>query len=95
MLASGRRRRENPPSELTPVRRMKLGQEEEIQFGYHSPSHFARSQDYIKITDDGLGSEAIGNVWGCCAYGAFPLRGRAEFEVKIVKSLSRPSLKLD
>ena len=66
---------------------MKLGQEEEIQFGYYSPSqHLGRLQDIVRITNDGLGSEAIGRVDGYGAYGTLPLRGRAEFEVKIVNS---------
>ena len=84
MIARDRRGQEDLPLELTPVRRMKLGK---IQFGYHSPSqHLGHLQDYIRITNDGLGSEAIGRVWCYGAYGALPLRGRAEFEVEIVKS---------
>ena len=83
-MAREGKRQQHPPSEL---KRMKLGQEEEIQFGYYSPSqHLGRLQDIVRITNDGLGSESIGRVYGYGAYGTLPLRGRAEFEVKIVKS---------
>ena len=84
MIARDRKEQEDTSSEPTPVRRKKL---KKIQFGYHSPSqHHGDLQDYIRITNDGLGSEAIGRVCGYGAYGTLPLRGRAEFEVKIVKS---------
>ena len=50
----------------------------DIQFGYHSAS---RKQ--IKLINDGLGAEKMENNNGV-AYGAHPLKGRAEFEVKII-----------
>ena len=54
----------------------------DIQFGYHSASG-----KQIKLTNDGLGAERMNpdNVYdNGVAYGAHPLKGRAEFEVKIV-----------
>ena len=55
---------------------------EDIQFGYHSASG-----KQIRITNDGLGAERMDPdvMWkDGVAYGARPLKGRAEFEVKIV-----------
>ena len=86
MIARDKKEQEDTSesSESTPVRRKKLGK---IQFGYYSPSqHHGDLQDYIRITNDGLGSEAIGRVCGYSVYGTLPLRGRAEFEVEIVQS---------
>ena len=54
----------------------------DIQFGYHSASG-----KQIKLTNDGLGAKKMDpdNVRNNgVAYGAHPLKGRAEFEVKIV-----------
>jgi hypothetical protein len=84
MIARDKKEQKDTSSELTAVRRKKLGK---IQFGYYSPSqHHGDLQDYIRITNDGLGSEAIGHVCGYGVYGTLPLRGRAEFEVEIVQS---------
>ena len=55
---------------------------EDIQFGYHS----ATGKE-MRITSDGLGAEKINadKVYdNGVVYGAHPLKGRAEFEVKIV-----------
>ena len=57
---------------------------EDIQFGYHSASG-----EQIRITNDGLGAERVDpdkecDGGTCIAYGARPLKGMAEFEVKIV-----------
>ena len=55
---------------------------EDIQFGYHSASG-----KQIRITNDGLGAERMDpdkEYDDGEAYGARPLKGRAEFEVKIV-----------
>ena len=54
----------------------------DIQFGYHSASG-----KQIKLTNGGLGAESMDpdNVYDDgVAYGAHSLKGRAEFEVKIV-----------
>ena len=71
-MAREGKRQQYPPSEPTTVtvKRMKCGREKEIQFGYYSPSqHLGRSQDIVRITNDGLGSEARGDVHGYGAYG--------------------------
>ena len=55
---------------------------EDIQFGYHSASG-----KQIRITSDGLGAEKLDPVGvpdNGVAYGARPLKGKAEFEIKIV-----------
>ena len=55
---------------------------EDIQFGYHNASG-----KQIRITNDGLGAERMdpNEEWGDgVSYGAHPLKGMAEFEVKIV-----------
>ena len=55
---------------------------EDIQFGYHSASG-----SQIRITSDGLGAENIHYDKVICdstAYGARPLKGKAEFNVEIV-----------
>ena len=55
---------------------------EDIQFGYHSASG-----KQIRITNDGLGAERMDpdEEWrDGVAHGARPLKGREEFEVKIV-----------
>ena len=55
---------------------------EDIQFGYHSASG-----KQIRITNDGLAAERVDpDTWyeNGEAYGARPLKGMAEFEVKIV-----------
>ena len=54
----------------------------DIQFSYHSASG-----KQIRITNDGLGAERMNpdtKYWDGVAYGALPLKGLAEFEVKIV-----------
>ena len=54
----------------------------DIQFGYHSASG-----KQIKLTNDGLGAERMNPdivFDNGVAYGAQPLKGRSEFEVKIV-----------
>ena len=54
----------------------------DIQFGYHSASG-----KQIRLINDGLGAEKINPDMvydNGVAYGAHPLKGRAEFEVKIV-----------
>ena len=56
----------------------------DIQFGYHSASG-----KQIRITNNGLGAERMNpdSVYSDgVAYGAQSLKGRAEFEVKIVSS---------
>ena len=56
----------------------------DIQFGYHSASG-----EKIKITNSGLGAERMDPDYqfsGGVAYGALPLKGLAEFEVKIISS---------
>ena len=60
---------------------------EDIQFGYHSASG-----KQIRITNDGLGAERVDpdRVWrDGVAYGSRPLKGMAEFEVKIVSYVTR------
>ena len=74
-MASDRR---DPRSETTPAKRLKLGQDEEIQFGYFSPSPSL----VIPIMPC-----RRGGVFSYSTFGALPLRGRAKFEVKIVKTL--------
>lgn len=77
-----RRRQLDPPQEpatLQEIRTFIL--EDTIQFGYHSVS-----SSQIKITDDGLAAEkrdADSQYAHGVAYGARPLKGTAEFEVKI------------
>ena len=66
----------------------------DIQFGYHSASG-----KHIRITSDGLGAERMDpdrKVKNGVAYGAQPLKGQAEFEVKIVSFGAEwdPSLQL-
>jgi hypothetical protein len=54
----------------------------DIQFGYHSASG-----KHIRITNSGLGAERMNPEDECddgVAYGAQPLKGLAEFEVKMV-----------
>ena len=54
----------------------------DIQFGYHSASG-----EQIRITNDGLGAEKMDPDRvddNGVAYGAHPLKGMAEFEIKIV-----------
>jgi hypothetical protein len=54
----------------------------DIQFGYHSASG-----KHIQITNNGLGAERMNpedESDGGVAYGAKPLKGLAEFEVKMV-----------
>ena len=54
----------------------------DIQFGYHSAAG-----KYIRITNNGLGAERVSPEYefmGGVAYGAQPLKGVAEFEVKMV-----------
>ena len=54
----------------------------DIQFGYHSVSG-----GQIRLTNNGLGAERMNpdHMWNNgVAYGALPLKGLAEFEVKIV-----------
>jgi hypothetical protein len=54
----------------------------DIQFGYHSASG-----KHIRITNNGLGAERMNPedvLFGGVAYGAKPLKGLAEFEVKMV-----------
>ena len=75
---------QSPPSELTPAKRMKLESNENIQFGYQGTLYRPQSAALI-ITSDGLGAEGAGIDDSCEAYGAHPLKGRAEFEVKITK----------
>ena len=60
---------------------------EDIQFGYH-----CASGKQIRITNDGLGAERVDpdRMWrDGVAYGARPLKGMAEFEVKIVSYMTR------
>ena len=76
-MMSDRKRQQDPPSELTAAKRMKFVPSENIQFGYHSTAG-----EKISLNNDGLGAEVYKNG---VAFGAHPLKGRAEFEVKIVK----------
>ena len=74
-----RRIQQDSPSKPTTA---KFLPNEDIQFGYHSASG-----KQIRITNDGLGAERMNpdRVWDDgVAYGACPLKGIAEFEVKIV-----------
>lgn len=77
-----RRRQLDPPQEPATVQEIRTFiLEDTIQFGYHSVS-----SSQIKITDDGLAAEkrdADSQYAHGVAYGARPLRGTAEFEVKI------------
>ena len=60
----------------------KIVPNEEIQFGYHSITG-----KQMRINNDGLEAERLDPDRVPCngvAYGAHPLKGRAEFEVKIV-----------
>ena len=59
----------------------------DIQFGYHSASG-----EHIRITNNGLGAERMNpnNTFNRgVAYGAQPLKGLAEFEVKMVTYRAR------
>ena len=58
-----------------------------IQFGYHSASG-----EQIRISNDGLGAERMDPdrvVDNGVAYGAHPLKGMAEFEIKIISCGSK------
>ena len=60
----------------------KLTTNKDIQFGYHSASG-----EYVRFTNNGLGAERINDYSDYengVAYGAQPLKGLAEFEVKMV-----------
>ena len=81
-----RQQDQSPPSELTPAKK-KLEPHEDIQFGYQGTLYNLQSTAVI-ITSDGLGAEGAERNLSydpCAAYGACPLKGRAEFEVKITK----------
>ena len=77
-MARERRGLEDPLSEQTQAKRMKL---EPNKFGYQ---YHSQCSD-IRITNDGLVAEAAGKHSGGLAHSALPLRGRAEFEMRIVK----------
>lgn len=77
-----RRRQQDPPTEPTTVQETRTFVLEEVtQFGFHNvASH------QIKISDDGLSAEKKdpdSHYAHGVAYGARPLKGTAEFEVKI------------
>ena len=76
------RRQQDPSSKQTTAMALKFVPNEDVQFGYHS----AISGKQTGITKDGLRAERINpsvqHGYGV-AYGARPLKGRAEFEVKI------------
>ena len=76
------RRQQDAPSKQTTAAALKFLPNEDIQFGYHS----IISGKQTRITNDGLRAERINpsvqHGYGV-TYGARPLRGRAEFEVKI------------
>lgn len=58
---------------------------DDVQFGFHSSTG-----EHIRLTDDGLGATRMNSskiLDGGIVYGAYPLNRRAEFEVKIVKSI--------
>ena len=60
----------------------KLTTNKDIQFGYHSASG-----KYVRFTNNGLGAERINDYSDYengVTYGAQPLKGLAEFEVKVV-----------
>ena len=80
-MARERRGLEDPLSEQTQAKRMKLEPNKEIQFGYQ---YHSQCSD-IRITNYGLVAETAGKHSGGLAHSALPLRGRAEFEMKIVK----------
>ena len=66
----------------TPLLESATANYKDIQFGYHSASG-----RQIRITNNGLAAEKRNADKGCdngVAYGACPLKGRAEFEVMIV-----------
>ena len=77
----------SPPSEQTLSKRMKLESNKDVQFGYQGTLYNPQSPALI-ITSDGLGAEGADmyDFFSCEAYGARPLKGRAEFEVKITKT---------
>ena len=59
----------------------------DIQFGYHSAAG-----ECIRITNNGLGAERMdpeGTSFDGIAYGAQPLKGLAEFEVKMVAYVAK------
>ena len=56
---------------------------QDIQFGYHSASG-----KHVKITNDGLRAKKMDVLGNGVACGAQPLKGVAEFEVKIVSHRS-------
>ena len=64
----------------------------DIQFGYHSASG-----EQIRINNDGLRAERMDPdrvVDNGVAYGAHPLKGMAEFEIKIVSNETKWTLSL-
>ena len=75
MMNTQTKTQQDPQLELTMVCN------EDVQFGYHSASG-----EQIRITSNGLGARRMkpdSVPYDGVVYGAFPLRGRAEFEVKI------------
>ena len=73
------RRLQDPQSESDTD---ELTTNKDIQFGFHSTSG-----KHIRITNNGLGAERMnpdGTYDNGVAYGAQPLKGLAEFEVKMV-----------
>ena len=78
------RRLQDPQSESDTD---KLTTNKDIQFGYHSASG-----KYVRFTNNGLGAERINDYSDYengVAYGAQPLKGLAEFEVKVVTYRAR------
>ena len=74
-------RQQDPPSDLPTA---KFAPNKDIQFGYYSASGKS-----IIITSDGLGAKKMRELGNGIAYGSQPLKGVAEFEVKIrARSLS-------
>ena len=89
MMEKDDRQQDPPISDLPPAKSTMLEPNEDIQFGYHSASD-------IRITHDGLGAETVDashpvllliepphRYYGR-TFGTHSLKGRAEFEVKIV-----------
>ena len=76
------RRQPDPSSHQIATTEVDFVPNEDIQFGYHNTI----SGEQIRIINSGLGAERMNptKVYGHgVAYGAHPLKGNAEFEVKI------------
>ena len=76
------RRRRQDPLVLSEQIAAKIMPNEDIQFGYHS-----KTSKQMRITDDGLVAMRLnpdGVAGDGVVYGSRPLKGRTEFEVKIL-----------